>query len=231
VTPSTLRILIAVSVTALLLDLCRPSIARTGDRQHLLCGLSSGALLGAAFFVLTGQALLYSASSAGADDVLSFVGIGFTGSLILDRVWFFYRRHGNTVENMIHSVLVRCPMGVAIGAAMHTPVPGGLIVAASLLLREVALLSAATSPANLQPQPQSPTHRIASMIAMVAFLTVTALTSISSGILSIILSVAAGCCVYSGASILIPESHHAHSQGPTLAMTALGSLVIYLIVA
>ena len=64
-------------------------------------------------------------------------------------------------------------------------------------------------------------------LTLAAFLTITALTSISPGILSIILGLAAGAGVYVSASMLIPESHHTHSQSPTLSMTVASSMIIF----
>ena len=62
---------------------------------------------------------------------------------------------------------------------------------------------------------------------LAAFLTITALISISPGFLSIILALAAGAGVYVSASMLIPESHHTHSQSPTLSMTVVSSMIIF----
>jgi len=225
-----LTVLIAAPLGALMLDAIRPKVARIGDRGHLVCGLTSGLLLGTAFFVLLGQALQYRIPSSGSADILSCAGIGFIGTVILHRCWYFYRQRLGTFQTEIPSMLIRGTTGAAVGAALHTSPTTGLMVAATLLLREVG--SPTNTPRTVEPAAGlSKAPRLLSIMVLAACLTFVALSSISAGNLSIILAVTAGSCVYMGAGILVPETHHAHPQAPTLAMTALGSLLVYLVVA
>jgi uncharacterized membrane protein len=231
VKPGELTVLIAAPLGALILDVIRPKVARIGDQGHLVGGLTSGLLLGTAFFVLLGQALRCRPSSSTSAEILSLAGIGFIGTVIFDRCWYFYRRRRDTFNTEIPSVLIRGTAGVTVGASLHTSPTTGLLVATTLLLREIAYPANALRTVHGMPGLATSAPRLASIMAFAACLTLVASSSISAGNLSIILALTAGSCVYMGASILVPETHHAHPQAPTLAMTALGSLLIYLIVA
>jgi hypothetical protein len=204
VKPGELTVLIAAPLGALMLDAIRPKVARIGDQRHLVCGLTSGLLLGTAFFVLLGQALQYRMPSSGSADILSCAGIGFIGTVILDRCWYFYRQRLGTFHTDIPSVLIRGTTGATVGAALHTSPTTGLMVAATLLLREVGsptnVLRTVDAVAGL-----SKVSRLLSIMVLAACLTFVALSSISAGNLSIILAVTAGSCVYMGAVSWFPR--------------------------
>jgi zinc transporter ZupT len=102
-----------------------------------------------------------------------------------------------------------------------------LLVAATLLLQESLSARAprATATPGLAQQPVG--RSVVAALLLAVFLAMTALTPISPRVLSIILALAAGAGVYVSASMLIPESHHTHSQGPTLSMTVASSMIIY----
>jgi hypothetical protein len=216
-------ILVAVPVAALLIDLARLQPAPWRDPRHLMSGLKSGALLGTALFILLAQALGNRSAPTGPDTVLSFLGLGFMVALLADRSWLLLGLQRSPGGVSMLAVILRSAAGVAIGAVSHTSLMGTLLVAVTLLLQESPPAASATR--GLAP------HRVArsavAALTLAAFLTITALTSISPGILSIILALAAGAGVYVSASMLIPESHHTHSQSPTLSMTVASSMIIF----
>jgi zinc transporter ZupT len=220
-------ILVAVPVAALLSDFARFRLAPWRDPRHLMSGLNSGALLGTALFVLLAQALSNQTVTTDPDAVLSFLGLGFMVALLMDRSWMLFGLQRSPGGASVLMAILRSAAGVAIGAVSHTSLKSALLVAVTLLLQES--LSARTfRAAATQGLAQ---HQVArstvAALSLAAFLAITALTSISPGILSIILALAAGASVYVSASMLIPESHHTRSQAPTLSMTVASSMIIY----
>jgi hypothetical protein len=197
------------------------------DPRHLMSGLKSGALLGTALFVLLPPALSNRTVTTEPDTVLSFLGLGFMVALLMDRSWMLFDLQRSPGGASVLTAILRSAAGVAIGAVSHTSLKSALLVAVTLLLQES--LSARTSrAAAMQELAQHQAVRsTVGALSLAAFLAITALTSISPGILSIILALAAGASVYVSASMLIPESHHTHSQGPTLSMTVASSMIIY----
>jgi hypothetical protein len=219
-------ILVAVPVAALLTDLARLQPAPWRDPRHLMSGLKSGALLGAALFILLAQALSNRTATTAPHTVLSFLGLGFMVALLVDRSWLLFGLQRSPGGASVLTVILRSAVGVAIGAVSHVSLKSVLLVALTLLLQESLSARASRSAAQ-----GFVLHRVARAAAaalpLAAFLAITALTSISPGILSIILALAAGASVYVSAGMLIPESHHTHSQAPTLSMTVASSMIIY----
>ena len=219
-------ILIAVPVAALLIDLARLRRADWRDPRHLMSGLRSGALLGIAFFVLLAQALSHRTATTESDIVLSLLGLGFMTALLVDRGWLLVGRRRFPGGAFMLTAILRSAAGVAVGAVSHISLKNCLLVAATLLLQESRSAHA----------PWQATHRLTShqvvrsaiiALTLAGFLAMTALISLSPRFLSIILALAAGASVYVSASMLIPESHHTHSQVPTLSMTVASSMIIY----
>jgi hypothetical protein len=216
-------ILVAVPVAALIIDLARLQPAPWRDPRHLMSGLKSGALLGTSLFILLAQALSNRTAPTGPDTVLSFLGLGFMVALLVDRSWLLFGLQRSPGGVSVLTVILRSAAGVAIGAVSHTSLEGTLLVAVTLLLQESPSAAGAT-----RGLARHPVARCAvAALTLAAFLTMTALISISPGILSIILALAAGAGVYVSASMLIPESHHTHSQSLTLSMTVGSSMIIF----
>jgi len=216
-------ILVAVPVAALLIDVARLQPAPWRDPRHLMSGLKSGALLGTSLFILLAQALSNRTAPAGPDTVLAFLGLGFMVALLVERTWLLFGLQRSPRGALVLTAILRSAAGVAIGAASHTSLKATALVAVTLLLQESP--SAAAARRGLAQHPVARSAVAALMLA--AFLTITALISISPGFLSIILALAAGAGVYVSASMLIPESHHTHSQSPTLSMTVVSSMIIF----
>lgn len=222
-----MAILVAVPVAALLIDLARLQPAPWRDPRHLMSGLKSGALLGTSLFILLAQALSNRTAPAGPDTVLSFLGLGFMVALLVERTWLLLGLQRSPRGALVLTAILRSAAGVAIGAASHTSLKATALVAVTVLLQEspAESPSAAAARRGLAQHPVARSAVAALMLA--AFLTITALISISPGFLSIILALAAGAGVYVSASMLIPESHHTHSQSPTLSMTVVSSMIIF----
>ena len=218
-----MAILVAVPVAALLIDVARLQPAPWRDPRHLMSGLKSGALLGTSLFILLAQALSNRTAPAGPDTVLAFLGLGFMVALLVERTWLLFGLQRSPRGAAVLTAILRSAAGVAIGAASHTSLKATALVAVTLLLQESP--SAAAARRGLAQHPVARSAVAALMLA--AFLTITALISISPGFLSIILALAAGAGVYVSASMLIPESHHTHSQSPTLSMTVVSSMIIF----
>jgi hypothetical protein len=223
-------ILIAVPVAALLIDLARLQPAPWRDPRHLMSGLKSGALLGTALFVLLAQALGSRTAASRPDTVLSFLGLGFMLALLVERSWLLFGLRRSPHGASVLTAVLRSAAGMAIGAVSHTSPKSAVLVAVTLLLQESPPESPPSARAS-RPTAQGLGQRIArsaaAAVPLAAFLAITALTPISPGILSMMLALSAGAGVYVSASMLIPESHHTHSQSPTLSMTVASSMLIF----
>jgi zinc transporter ZupT len=218
--------LVAVPVAALLLDLVRLQPAPSRDPRHLMSGFRSGALLGTSLFVLLAQALSHRTAPAAPDTVLSFLGLGFMAALLIDRSWLLFGLQRSPGGTSVLTAIIRSAAGVTIGAVSHTSLTATALVAVTLLLQESPPESPSAGATRGLAQHPAARATVAAL-TLAAFLTTTALTSISTGILSIILALAAGAGVYVSASMLIPESHHRHSQPPSLSMTVASSMIIF----
>ena len=220
-------ILVGVPVAAFLIDLARFRLAPWRDPRHLMSGLRSGALLGTAFFVLLAHALSNRTAAAGPDTVLSFLGLGFMAALLVDRRWLLFDPQHSRGGAFLLTAILRSAAGVTIGAVSHTSIKSALLVAVTLLLQESPSAGAFGAAATQGVAQYRVARSALAALSLAAFLAITALTSISHGILSIIFALTAGAGVYVSASMLIPESHHTHSQAPTLSMTVASSMIIF----
>jgi hypothetical protein len=220
-------VLVAAPVAALLIDLARLQPAPWRDPRHLMSGLKSGALLGTSVFVLLAQALSNRTAPTGPDTALSFLGLGFMVALLVDRSWLLFGLQRSTGGASVLTTILRSAAGVAIGAVSHTSLKATVLVAVTLLLQESPQQSPSAAGARRGLARHPVARSAVAALLLAVFLTMTALISISPGFLSIILALAAGAGVYVSASMLIPESHHTHSQSPTLSMTVVSSMIIF----
>jgi hypothetical protein len=232
VSGGTAAILIAVPVAALLIDLARFPLPRWRDTRRLMSGLKSGALLGAALFVLLAQALSNRTVATEPETILSFLGLGFIVALLLDRGWSIFGPRLSTGGAWVLTAILRSTAGAAIGAVSHTSLEASLLVAAASLLPESLLIRASGASATHRRAQHGlalhPLTRSAmAALPLAALLSITALTPMSPGMLNAILALAAGGGVYVSASMLIPETHHTHSQWPTLSVTVASSMIVY----
>jgi ZIP family zinc transporter len=197
--------------------------------MHLALGFSAGTVLAVAFFVFLPQAILSGRAAHGTGHLLPLVGLGFVIALLLDRFGSLWMAggegHRSARKHDTHAVL----NGAAIGIAYHVSPAVGGVVTAALLAHEFSDGADAMSQA-LRDQDERRGLRdcLISSLCVAAGLAATYFQSMTAGLLGVALALFGGYFVYLSASDLIPESHHAHPQLLTVAMTFTGAGAMYL---
>jgi ZIP family zinc transporter len=182
---------------------------RFRDKLHLVLGFSAGAVMGVAFFDLLPESINLGGKFFGGSTVTSFVALGFILYLFLDRAIALSFPHDDTKpeEEYAH-------------ASHHRGILGAGSLSAHSFLDGVAI--------GLAFQVSAAIGWVVAFAVLAAGSTL--LFALPEKSLSIVLALFSGFFIYIGASDLIPESHHGHPKFLTTAMTALGMLVLFLII-
>ena len=202
---------------------------RVTDRMHLALGFSAGTVIAVAFFLFLPQAILSGRAAHGTGELLPLVGLGFVIALLLDRfgsLWMAGSEgHRSARKHNSHAVL----NGAAIGIAYHVSPAVGGVVTAALLAHEFSD-GADTMSQALRDHDERRGLRdcFISSLCVAAGLAATYFQNLTPGLLGVALALFGGYFVYLSASDLIPESHHAHPQLLTVAMTFTGAGAMYL---
>jgi ZIP family zinc transporter len=210
---------------------------RFKDKLHLILGFSAGAVIGVALFDLLPESITLATKSYSMELTVTFIAIGFTIFLILDRL-FSLHPHGEedcqkpnhrgkiTAATLIfHSFLD----GLGIGLAFKVSPTIGWIVAAAVLAHD---FSDGINTVNMILKNQgkkSEAWRWLIIDALAPALGVISayFLTVSESTLGLILAIFTGFFLYIGASDLIPESHHRHPTIWTTIMTVCGIVVLY----
>ena len=215
---------------------------RFRDQLHLILGFSAGAVVGVAFFDLLPEAINLATPSYTIATITSFVALGFTLFLSLDRLVSLHFRDEEKFNNpshsrgklaatgfSIHSFLD----GVGIGLAFKvSPVVGGVVAAAVLAHDFSDGINTVNVILKGEGNRQSAFRWLAvDAIAPAVGVLVTLFFTVPEPTLGLILAVFTGLFLYIGASDLVPESYHYHPSFWTTATTILGMAVLYLVVA
>lgn len=202
---------------------------RVADRMHLALGFSAGTVIAVAFFIFMPQAVLSRPGAHGADELLPLVGLGFVIAMLLDRFGTLWMAGGGghltTRKHHGHAVL----NGAAIGFAYHVSPAVSGAVAAALLAHEFSdSADAMRQTARGGHERRGLRDCFISSLCVVAGLAATYFHGIEPGTLGAALALFGGYFIYLSASNLIPESHHAHPQLLTVAVTFGGAGAMYL---
>ena len=217
------------------------------DKLHIILGLSAGAVIGAALFDLIPEAIELGAPTYSVGTMTALTAGGFLLYLILDRLFSF---HAHTIEYhdehksegyshsagslgaasfCLHSLID----GVAIGLAFQASATIGAVVAVAVVAHRFS--DGINTIGIILKHRGEDKHAWGWLTAVAAApLVGTAITfamTVSNSVLAVILAVFAGFFLYIGASDLIPEGHHSHSNILTTVMTIIGALILYLIVS
>lgn len=211
---------------------------RLKDRLHLILGFSAGAIVGVAFFDLLPEAIELSSKVHSVSTVLSITALGFLGYLVLDRMLFMHSHDADDGHShrsffgagslSLHSFLD----GIGIGLAFQLSPVVGLVVAAAVLTHD---FSDGINTVNMILKGGGTRADALKWLVFDAFAPVLGVFStlffhVPEETLGLLLALFAGFFLYIGASDLIPESHHAHPKRITTIMTALGILVLYVVI-
>lgn len=211
---------------------------RLRDRLHLILGFSAGAIIGVAFFDLLPEAIELAGDVHSVSDILALTALGFVVYLVLDRMLFMHSHDaddGHTHRGgfgagslSFHSFLD----GIGIGLAFQISPVVGTVVAVAVLTHDFSdgintvNLILKNGGTRLQAIKWLVIDSLAPVFGMVATLFFT----VPQDVLGLLLALFAGFFLYIGASDLIPESHHAHPNRITTAMTAFGIAVMYVVI-
>jgi len=218
----TTAILFLVFFAAFELDRHRSFLARVHDASHVGSGFCSGLILGSAFFVFIAQAIRATGAQGGLDVVLSIGGLGFVGALVAHRMLLIDHRVLANRYPFLGRALRTCGFSVALGFGFRISLACGSLISLAFISREFC---SAIGPAGTRiGKPEIVGMYLVSMIlaVIVAQVLPTGILPLASG-----LAIVGGIFVYVGASMLIPESHHAYAQWPTIGTTIAGALLVY----
>jgi ZIP family zinc transporter len=206
---------------------------RFASRVHLVLGFSAGAVIGVALLDLAPEAL--ELGRHGAFAVTSWMAAGFVAYLVADRGLHLlahgdarHRGHFGAGSLTVHSFLD----GLGIGLGFQASVAVGVVLAVAVLAHDLA---DGVNTINLSLT-GSKDPRIArrwlwaDAAAPLVGIGVSRLIVPPPGALGVILAVFAGFFLYIGASELVPESHRRHPRTWTTVATALGVLLIWVVV-
>ncbi|MDO8482721.1 MAG: ZIP family metal transporter [bacterium] len=212
------------------------------DRLHLILGFSAGAVIGVAFFDLLPEAIELGSKHHDISLITSVVALGFIFYMILDRLIIFHshnHEHDNTEAATVrgklgagsfsvHSLLD----GVAVGIAFQVSYAVGAIVAIAVLAHDFSdgINTVSVIMKNKGGRKEAFKWLLADALAPVLGIVSTLFFSLPESTLSLVLASFAGFFLYIGASDLLPESHHAHPTLWTTATTALGVILIFIVI-
>lgn len=212
------------------------------DRLHLVLGFSAGAVIGVAFFDLVPETLDLLSSSFPIATVTSIMALGFVSYMILDR-YIFSHTHEEEGDHesrgssrgtlgaaslSMHSMLD----GIAMGFAFQVSAAVGAVVTAAVLTHDFSdgINTVGMVLAHRGSRVKAFWWLMADAVAPIVGMLATFLFRANTISLGVILAVFSGFFMYIGASELLPESHHRHPTLWTTCATALGVLVMYVVI-
>lgn len=212
---------------------------RFRDQLHLILGFSAGAVAGVALFDLLPEAIELGTQYHAAQSVALYVGLGFFGYLILDRLILLHTHEEDEEVHThrgsfgaftlsAHSFLD----GIAIGIGFQASAAVGAVVTAAVLTHD---FSDGINTVNLVLRNGGSWRSafrwlLADAAAPALGVLSTLLFVIPESAIGLVLAVFVGTFLYLSAGDLIPESHHRHPRVLTTIMTLLGAGLIYLVV-
>lgn len=215
---------------------------RFKDRLHLILGFSAGAVIGVAFFDLLPEALELGSKHHDVSLITSVIALGFIFYMILDRLIIFHshhHEHENTTTTTprgklgagslsVHSFLD----GIAVGIAFQVSSAVGAVVAIAVLAHDFSdgINTVNMILKNNGTRAEAFRWLFADAAAPVLGVVSTLFFTLPESSLSLVLASFTGFFLYIGASDLLPESHHAHPTLWTTATTALGVILIFIVI-
>ncbi|HPF95712.1 MAG: ZIP family metal transporter [Candidatus Magasanikbacteria bacterium] len=213
------------------------------DRSHLLLGASAGIILGMVSFELIPESLEL-AESAGIEHWIPMMGfvIGFFLIHVLERTILMHHAHEDEYASHTHPHMGKAQSAAIIGHAFFD----GLAIGLSFLVSDAVGISVAL--AVLAHDFCDGLNTVSFMVRhgnskkqTVLFLVATAVAPLLGGVLSMVVHVPdvilpvvlgwfAGVLLYIAAADVLPEAHAKHSGWKTIAMTAVGVIVSFLII-
>jgi zinc transporter ZupT len=212
------------------------------DRLHLILGFTAGVLLGVVAFDLLPE-IFRLIQSTGVDSVVPMgaLVLGFLGFHIVEKLTIIHGAHEGEYDNghKHESVGVVSALalsghsffdGVGIGLAFQVNTSVGLAVAFAVISHDFAdgLNTVTLMLANGNPPKRALWLLGLDAIAPVLGAASTLFFHLSSTQLLIYLGFFVGFLLYIGAADILPEAHAQHPARITIAMTILGTLLIFL---
>jgi zinc transporter ZupT len=218
---------------------------RFRDRLHLILGFSAGVILGVvAFDLLPEIADLAGRTGTSFRTPMIALVVGFLGFHVIEKSLLIHNAHEGEYQPHQHghpSVGIASALalaahsltdGIAIGLSFQVGSSVGLAVALAVIAHDFA---DGLNTVSLMVANDNSRGRALAMLALDALTpllgaTLTLFISIPDTGLLISLGVFAGFLLYIGASDVLPEAHADHPSGATIALTLLGTGVMYVVV-
>jgi zinc transporter ZupT len=218
---------------------------RFRDRLHLILGFSAGVILGVvAFDVLPEIAELTDRTGSSFRTPMIALVVGFLGFHVIEKSLLIHNAHEGEYRPHTHgqpSVGVASALalsahsltdGIAIGLSVQVGSSVGLAVALAVIAHDFA---DGLNTVSLMVANHNSRGRALAMLALDALTpllgaALTLFISIPDKGLLVSLGVFAGFLLYIGASDVLPEAHADHPSGATIALTLLGTGVMYVVV-
>jgi zinc transporter ZupT len=218
---------------------------RFRDRLHLILGFSAGVILGViAFDLLPEIADLVNQTGESFRTPMIALVVGFLGFHVIEKSLLIHNAHEGEYRPHAHgspAVGVASALalaahsltdGIAIGLSVQIDRSVGVAVAVAVIAHDFA---DGLNTVSLMLANNNTRRRALAMLALDALTpligaALTLFISVPERGLLISLGVFAGFLLYIGASDVLPEAHADHPSGATIAMTLLGTGVMYVVI-
>ncbi|HSP38011.1 MAG TPA: ZIP family metal transporter [Frankiaceae bacterium] len=219
---------------------------RHRDRLHLILGFSAGVILAVvAFDLLPEIAQLSMHTGTPFRTPMIALVVGFLGFHIIEKSLLIHNAHEGEYQPHTHghpSVGIASALalsahsltdGIAIGLAFQVGDTVGFSVAAAVIGHDFAdgLNTVSLMLANHNSRARALALLALDALAPLLGAALTLLINVPDRDLLIYLGVFAGFLLYIGASDVLPEAHADHPSSATIAMTVLGTGIMYVIIA
>ena len=227
-------LLVAIGVATGLATLFGGALAlRFRDRIPLILGFSAGAVIGVALFDLTPEALGLAPKVAPASAILTVMGAGFCGYMVLERsLRALAQRHSGHLgpaSLTLHSLFD----GLGIGLAFQVAPAIGAVVAVAVLAHDIAdgVNTVTLSLAGGGGAGRARGWLIADAVAPLIGITATRLVVVPAAPLAIAIALFAGFFLYIGASAIAPRGERTPEADVRSSLAAaVGMAFIWLVV-
>jgi ZIP family zinc transporter len=215
---------------------------RHRDRLHLILGFSAGVILAVvAFDVLPEIDALAHETHIGFQVPMIALVAGFLAFHIIEKSLLIHTAHEQEYGAHVHPSVGKASAlalaghsltdGIAIGLGFQVDQTVGIAVALAIIGHDFADGLNTVSVMLTHRNSRAATLRFLLLDALTPLLGVglTLLVHVPRSALLVYLGLFAGFLLYVGASDILPEAHARHPSARTLAMTVLGTAVMYLV--
>lgn len=215
---------------------------RYRDSMHLILGFTSGVLVAVVAFDLLPEimGLVFKLNIQPIGPMIALV-VGFLVFHVLEKALLIHNCHEDCYEPHTHPAVGQASAlalaghsfldGVGIGLGFQVSTAAGILVAIAVISHDFSdgLNTVSLVLVNRNPSRTAVFFLFLDALTPLLGALSTLLFTIPDNILVLYLGFFAGFLLYIGASDILPEAHREHSSYATLAMTILGTVLIFLV--